>query len=294
MNFINAKYKARERTYEIEKLENEKKVQSVRIQRRNTIVFALSGILLASFVAGFALYRNFKISREILRQNSQIQEQRIHELEQERQIIALNSTLQGEETERSRLARDLHDGLGGLLSGLKLTLMNMKGNSIITREGLDLYDHALGLLDTSIKELRHVAHNLMPETLFRYGLKQSLSDFCEGVGTTGLKVNFAFYGVEKRFDEKMEIAIYRIVQELVNNAMKHAMASVIEVQFISEEGRLSVTVQDNGKGMDLKTIEQSTGKGLANIRSRVASFGGHFDLSSEHGKGTEAIIEFKT
>jgi two-component system, NarL family, sensor kinase len=294
MNFVNAKYKARERTFVIEKLENEKKVQNVRLQRRNTIMFALSGIILVSFIAGFALYRNFKISREISRQNSQIQEQRIHELEQERQIIALNSTLQGEETERSRLARDLHDGLGGLLSGLKLTLMNMKGNAIITQEGMDMYDHALGLLDTSIKELRHVAHNLMPETLFRYGLKQTLSDFCEGVGTTGLKVNFAFYGVEKRYDEKMEIAIYRIVQELVNNAIKHALASEIEVQFISEEGRLSVTVQDNGKGMDLKTCEQSSGKGLANIRSRVASFGGHFDLSSEHGKGTEAIIEFKT
>jgi two-component system, NarL family, sensor kinase len=294
MNFVNAKFKARERTYKIEKLEDEKKVQTVRIQRRNTIVIALSGILLVSLIAGFALYRNFKISREISRQNSQIQEQRIFELEQERQIIALNSTLQGEETERSRLARDLHDGLGGLLSGLKLTLMNMKGNSIITREGLDLYDHALGLLDTSIKELRHVAHNLMPETLFRYGLKQTLSDFCEGVGTTGLKVNFAFYGEEKRYDEKLEIATYRIVQELVNNAMKHAHASEIAVQFISEEGRLSVTVQDNGTGMDLKAGEQSSGKGLANIRSRVASFGGHFDLSSEHGKGTEAIIEFKT
>ena len=294
MNFVNAKYKARERTYEIEKLESEKKVQNVRIQRRNAMVFALSGILLVSMIAGIALFRNFKIKREISRQKEKIQEQRIHELEQERQIIALNSTLQGEESERSRLARDLHDGLGGLLSGLKLTLMNMKGNAIITREAMDLYDHALGLLDTSIKELRHVAHNLMPETLFRYGLHQTLSDFCEGITNAGLKVNFAFYGVDKRYDEKLEIASYRIIQELVNNAMKHSGATEIAVQLVSEEERLSITVQDNGKGMDLTTAEQSSGKGLANIRSRVSSFGGHFDLSSEHGKGTEAIIEFKT
>jgi signal transduction histidine kinase len=169
----------------------------------------------------------------------------------------------------------------------------MKGNAIITSDAIDQYDHALGLLDTSIKELRLVAYNLLPETLFRNGLKQALSDFSEVAGTTGIKVNFAFFGVEKRYDEKLEISTYRIVQELVINAMKHARASGISVQIVSEEDRLSVTVQDNGNGMDVKTAEQSSGKGLANIRSKVASFGGHFDLSSEHGKGTEANIEFK-
>jgi two-component system NarL family sensor kinase len=293
MNFVNAKYNARERTFEIEKLKTEKKIQDETLQRRKVILFALSGILMLALIAGFAINRNYQISREFSRQNAKLQEQRIHELEQERQIIALNSTLQGEESERSRLARDLHDGLGGLLSGIKLTLMNMKGNAIITREAMDMYDHALGLLDTSIKELRHVAHNLMPETLFRYGLHQTLSDFCEGIGNTGIKVSFAFYGTEKRYEEKLEIASYRIIQELVNNAMKHSGATEINVQIVCEEKRLSITVQDNGKGMDLKVSGQSTGKGLANIRSRVSSFGGHFDLSSEQGKGTEAIIEFK-
>jgi two-component system NarL family sensor kinase len=172
--------------------------------------------------------------------------------------------------------------------------MNMKGNAIITREVIDQYDNALGLLDRSLKQLQLIAYNLLPETLFRCGLKQTLSDFCEVVGTTGLKVNFAFYGVEKRYDEKLELATYRIVQELVVNVLRHAHASEISVQIVSEEERLSVTVQDNGTGMEIITAEETTGKGLANIRSGVASFGGHFELSSEHGKGTEAIIEFKT
>jgi two-component system NarL family sensor kinase len=171
--------------------------------------------------------------------------------------------------------------------------MNMKGNAIIPSDAIDQYDNALGLLDTSMKELQLVAYNLLPESLFRYGLKQTFSDFCEVVGTTGIKVNFAFFGVEKRYDEKLEIATYRIVQELVNNVIKHARASELSVQVVSEEERLSVTVQDNGAGMDVKTAEQSTGKGLANIRSKVTSFGGHFELSSEHGKGTEASIDFK-
>jgi two-component system, NarL family, sensor kinase len=171
--------------------------------------------------------------------------------------------------------------------------MKMKGNAIITKEAIDLYDHALGLLDTSIKELRHVAHNLMPEILVRFGLHQALLELCEGVGTKELKVNFAFYGVEKRYDEKLEITSYRIVEELLNNAIKHSQATEISVQLVSDEKRLSFTVQDNGKGMDMKLAEESSGKGLVNIRSQVASLGGHFDLSSVYGKGTEAIIEFK-
>jgi two-component system, NarL family, sensor kinase len=171
--------------------------------------------------------------------------------------------------------------------------MNMKGNAIITREGIDLYDHALGLLDTSINELRLVAYNLLPESLFKYGINQTLADFCKVVATPGLEVNFAFYGLEKRYDEKLEIAVYRIVQQLVNNAMKHSGGTEISVQIVSEEERLSVTVLDKGKGLDISTLEKSAGKGLANIRSQVTSFGGHFDLSSEYGKGTEATIEFK-
>jgi two-component system, NarL family, sensor kinase len=134
----------------------------------------------------------------------------------------------------------------------------------------------------------------MPETLFKDGLKQTLSDFCEGVAAGAISVKFAFYGIEKRFDEKLEIASYQIILELVSNAIKHAEATEIAVQLVSEEERLSITVQDNGKGIDSDAQNLSEGKGLANIRSRVASFGGHFDLSSEHGKGTEAIIEFKT
>lgn len=170
----------------------------------------------------------------------------------------------------------------------------MKGNAIITPEAMDMYDHALGLLDTSIKELRNVADNLIPETLFRSGIRQTLFDYCTGAGNPLLKISFAFYGVEKRYDEKLEIFSYRIVQELIYNAIKHAEATEIAVQLVSEEERLSISVQDNGKGIDPVAVRQSSGKGLANIRSGVASFGGHFDLSSEHGKGTEATIEFKT
>ncbi len=170
----------------------------------------------------------------------------------------------------------------------------MKGNAIITREAIDMYDHALSLLDTSIKELRHIAHNLIPEILFKYGLKQTLSDFCDRVDGGAIKVKLAFYGIEKRYEEKLEITSYQIVKELVNNAIKYAEATEIAVQLVSEEERLSITVQDNGKGIDPISQNLSTGKGLSYIRSRVAFFGGHFDLSSENGKGTEAIIEFKT
>jgi len=257
------------------------------------MILAFSGIIPISIIACILLYRYNKITEEVSGLKRIIGELQITEHNQKRRIRDLNSVVQSDETERSRLARCLHDGLGGLLSGLKLTLMNMKGNALITSEGMDLYDHALGLLDTSIKELQHVSQSLMPEALSRFGLKQTLADFCEGSGTADLKINFSFYGIEKRYDNKVEIAVYRVILDLINISIKHLLADQITVQLISEEGRLSITVQDNGDGMNKETYNHSYWKGLANIRSRITSFDGHFDLSWEHGKGTDAIIEFK-
>ena len=117
--------------------------------------------------------------------------QRIKELEQEKQITATQSLLEGETTERARLSRDLHDGLGGMLSVAKLKMTSMKGNMTIPEENVASFNSAIDLLDTSIKELRRVAHNLMPESLMKYGLNAALSDFCLSTE----KVKYHFFGV---------------------------------------------------------------------------------------------------
>ena len=212
---------------------------------------------------------------------------RIKQLEQEKQLVATQALLDGETGERTRIARDLHDGLGGMLSVLRLNLDDVKSKATPVDEVAVRFDHAIGMLDASIEEMRRVAHHLMPDALSRFGLKTALTDFLN----TLPDVEFNYFGNDRRIDQKLELAVYLIIHELVNNALKHASASHILVQLVQETQRLAITVEDNGCGFNIHAI--NSGIGISNIRNRVASFGGTIDMRSSPEKGTEANIEFQ-
>lgn len=267
--------------YNTEKKELEISVLKAQKKTNNVLIVSLLAILAAGAGAGYFIYKNQK-------QRQLLATQRIKELEQEKQITATQSLLEGETTERARLSRDLHDGLGGMLSVAKLKMTSMKGNMTIPEENVASFNSAIDLLDTSIKELRRVAHNLMPESLMKYGLNTALSDFCFSTE----KVKYHFFGQDRRPDEKTEIATYRIVNEIVNNALRHSEATEINVQLVIDESRLHVTVEDNGKGFDPAIVEAGGGNGLRNIRQRVTALNGNLEISSAPGKGTEVNIEF--
>lgn len=294
VNFLDAKYQAQKREADIMHLENEKKINYLKLTRnRQWIIILLSVVVLLIATASF-IYINARHKRKIAIQDSKLKEQKIIELEKDRQLLATQSVLKGEELERTRLARDLHDGLGGLLLSIKLSLSGNKGNMMVSEEGERQYNKAVSLLDTSMKELRRVAHNMMPEALVKFGLKDALADFCISLennpGKT--KIAFQFFGDEGRIDSKYEIGLYRIAQELINNSLKYSHATELMVQLIQERERIHLTVQDNGKGFDLKILRSSKGAGIANIKSRVESLNGVFDIYSEPDKGTEASVEF--
>ena len=170
----------------------------------------------------------------------------------------------------------------------------MKENAIITSENLAHFNHALDLLNTSITEMRRVAHNLMPETLMHYGLQTALTDFIKQVEPEGLPIiRFNTFGDDLRYDKELEITLYRISQELITNALKHAHAKQIDIQLFTEGNRICVQIIDNGIGFDPERLDPSKkGKGLKNIRDRVTAFNGRFEILSEHGNGTESTIEF--
>jgi two-component system, NarL family, sensor kinase len=277
---MEVKYQTQKKQHQIELLEKQHRIKILYI-----IILAVLILLLA--ISGVFVIRASRRKRVLAEKEAQIKEQRISELEKEKQLTATQALLEGENTERTRLARDLHDGLGGMLSVVKLKLADMKGNATLPEEFLGSFHNALEMLDSSIRELRRVAHNLMPESLMRYGLKPALTDFCAGTG----KVNFHFYGDERRIGDKTEVAVYRIIHELVNNALKHADAAQINVQLIMEPERVGITVQDDGKGFDPAKIDEGKSGGLANVRSRVDSLGGRLDFLSAPGQGTEVNIE---
>jgi len=282
-----------ETKYQTEKKEKEILTLTYQKKRRNLFIILLVSAFIISALAGFYVIQRIHTKKIIAEQANKINEQKIKQLERDQQLIATQLVLQGEEAERSRLAKDLHDGLGGLLSGIKLTLSNMKGNVVLESESVSQFDKALGMLDSSIQELRRVAHNMMPEALVKFGLKEALSDFCHSITNKQIDINFQHFGLENRFDAKIEISMYRIAQELINNAFKHSHATTLLVQLIQEEGRINLSVQDNGKGFDTAILKTSKGAGIANIRSRVESLQGIFDLVSEPDKGTEVTVEFR-
>ncbi len=291
--YLEAKFEATQKENEIKKLNEENLINELKLNKQNFVIFALLIVLTAIISATYFILKQAITKKKLAEKEAELQKNKIEKLEKEHQLSAMKYALQGEETERHRISKDLHDGIGGLLSGIKLTLSNMKGNYIIDEEGIKQYDKAINLLDESIKELRRVAHNMMPEALVKFGLQTAISDFCENISLSK-KINAVFqvFGDEKRLEQKLEVNIYRIIQELSNNTLKYADAKNLQIQMIIDGNRVSLTVNDDGKGFNPEILQLSKGMGFANIKSRVELFNGRLEINSKIGEGTEIFIEF--
>jgi len=278
-----------EKKYESEKKDKQIVIQQSQLQKRKTINYIL--FISAAVVLIFSLvaYRNYN-------QKKKLQQQRISELETEKKLTATEAVLKGEEQERTRLAQDLHDGLGGMLSGIKHSFNTMKGNLIMTPDNQQAFERSMDMLDSSIREMRRVAHNMMPEALVKFGLDTALKDFCNDINQSGaLQVNYQSIGLDNTPIEQITaITIYRIVQELINNTMKHAAAKMAIVQVSKTNGDISITVEDDGKGFNPELLKVARGIGWSNIQSRVEYLKGKLDIQSEIGKGTSVHIELNT
>ncbi len=270
----------------IAKLEAEKdliNLQNINNQK-STMNNVLIGSTLALLIISFLGYRNF-------RNKQKIQDHQIVELEKEKQITAIDALLKGQEEERSRLAKDLHDGLGGMLNGVKLQFNNMRENLVMTADNVVVFQNSLNQLDGIIGELRKVSHNLMPDTLIRFGLVDALKDFCDSQNSTHIKVAYQPMGNWKPLDNTTNLYIYRIIQELINNAIKHGDASQILAQTSFETDKILITVDDNGKGFDISAIDDNKGIGMRNIKQRIDYLKGKLDINSDKELGTSVNIE---
>ena len=281
----------------IAKFEAEKDL--VKLNAENQQKATLNKILIASTLAllafGFIVYRNLKNRKKISDQLELLQAKRITELETEKQLQAVDAILQGQEEERSRLAKDLHDGLGGMLSGVKISFSNMKENLVMDASSAAVFERSINQLDNSIRELRKVAHNLMPEALVKFGLIDATKDFCNTMAlSSNVKINCENFGEKRILGNTADIYIYRIVQELVNNAIKHAAATQILVQLSTTNNRVLITVEDDGKGFDKNILDSENGIGLSNIKHRVDYFKGKIEINSKLGAGTSINIELTT
>lgn len=285
---LEKKYESEKQRNQILQLEAQSAKQLAENQKRQLTIWIL--LILAVSLGAIILL--------VIRKNQhkqRLQLQRIKELETEKQLAATEAVLKGEEQERSRLAKDLHDGLGGMLSGIKFSFQTMKGNLILTPENARLFERSLDMLDSSIMEMRRVAHNLMPENLIKFGLDAALKDFCSDIQQSGvLKINYISIGLEdSELEQSTSLSIYRIIQELVNNILKHAEAKQALVQLTKNGNLILLDVEDDGKGFEHSKMLLSTGIGWANIKSRLEYLGAKFTLDTTPGKGSSIHIEIQ-
>ncbi|MDO6430259.1 histidine kinase [Flavitalea sp. BT771] len=283
---LQTKYETDKKEQEIRTLQAEQHVQQLELQQKNVwnAILVSAGALL--LLLGALLYRNH-------RQKQRLQQQRINELETEKKLTATEAVLKGEEQERARLAKDLHDGLSGMLSGAKYSLQSMEGSLIMTADNHLAFQRGMDMLDSSIKEMRRVAQNMMPEALIRFGLDTAINDYCTEINKSGaVTLVYQSIGMENAdIPQSDAIAVYRIIQELTNNIIKHSGASQALVQLLHEGSRLVINVEDNGKGFDNPTFERSPGMGWQNIRSRIEYLKGKYEIQSQAGKGASINVE---
>ncbi len=294
MQDLETKYETEKKERQISQLQQETELQGLRIRQKNGLIWSLAALAILLFLLGALLVRNLRNRRRLAEQELQLHQQQLIQLKQEQQLSVADAVLRGQEDERRRLARDLHDGLGGMLSGVKQTLNGMKGNQILSETAAAGLSQVIDDLDRSIGELRHIARNMMPEALVRFGLRDALQDYCDHVQlTSALKVNFQAFGFDAdRLPQQTEVILFRIAQELLNNIVKHAGATTVLVQLLRDGNRLNLTVEDDGKGFDAEQLKNAPGVGWLNIQSRVNYLNGSLDLRTAPGQGTSVSIEF--
>lgn len=280
---MQTKYDVEKKDLEIAKNKAELEIKEKQGIIKNGIIISVLALLTLSAIATLLFFRKKKIEQQAKLDN---------EIALQKEIRT-KSILEAEEKERRRIAQDLHDGVGQLLSAAKLNLSNLESKiTIKDEEQKTAMQNALSLVDDSVKEVRAVSHNMMPNTLIKLGLASAIREFITKLGNApSLKVDLEIVGLDSRLDNQIETVLYRVIQEVVNNIIKHANASVISMQIIKHDNELNVMIEDNGIGFDIKNIEDFEGIGLKGIQTRIEFLNGSVHFDSSIGRGTTVIID---
>jgi signal transduction histidine kinase len=212
-------------------------------------------------------------------------------LRAEKRVI--NAIINTEENERKRFAKDLHDGLGPILSTVKMSLSALN-DRIKDDSGTDILNNTNHLVNEAISTIKDISNNLSPHVLSNFGLASAISTFTAKINQTkAVEIDFKSNMEKQRLENEKEVVIYRAVCELINNSILHSGASRIEIELNKHEKFVTLQFYDNGRGFDTSTLskEDTKGMGLSNIETRVKTEEGVFILESTPGKGTSALIK---
>jgi signal transduction histidine kinase len=283
INQLEVKYRTSEKDKELAQKKLQLTQQQSYLRKKNTWIAGISTGTLLLIVLLVVSYRANMHKQHL-------QTEHIKNLNQQQEIMQLKAQRQGEEEERVRLARELHDGIVAQFSAVKMNLSVLPEQHPGLSDAKD-FTRIIKHLDDATRALRKTAHNLMPDVLLENGLSEAIYYFCKDLQqSSGIYIDYQQYVDLPRFLPEWELSLYRIVQELLQNVMKHAAATQVLVQLSYAAEVLNITVEDNGKGFDT-TIKSGEGIGLKNIRARIHALKGHIDIESRPGSGTTVYME---
>ena len=255
--------------------------QRAEVARRNIIIGGILFTMLALSLLAFSYYKRYKLKQESLHKTQLLQEQE----------LATRAILSAEENERKRIAAELHDGIGQMMSVAKMNLSVFENELIFTDEKQKLaFENVINMVDESCRELRSVSHQMMPNALLKNGLANAVREFIDKIDSRIIKVSLHAEGLRDKMDNDTESVLYRVIQECVNNVLKHSEANHLDISLIKDSDGIAATIEDNGKGFDSSKSRHSEGIGFKNILSRINYLKGTVDINSRPGEGTLVAI----
>jgi two-component system NarL family sensor kinase len=278
---LETKYESEKKEKQIELLNKENELKTLRLKQNRRLLLIAVILVVVMLISAVNYLRSMQ------------QKQRAREIieKQEVEKRILSTVIATEDKERKRFAADLHDGLGPILSSIKLYLSGLQDATAAQQE--EMISTADELIDQSIQTTRTISNNILPVELSEKGLVSSIQSFCNKIQHSQ-QLTFAIYDdfKDQPFESSTEIILYRVLQELINNTIKHAGANKVTIRFSGDQNNYSIEYSDNGIGFDQEELSKkpTEGMGLLNIRERIQSLGGHIDIQGKDQEGMKAWI----
>jgi signal transduction histidine kinase len=289
-----------ETKYQTEKKEKEnlklkaKNIEAEAEQQKSKIFLMVSLLfILLGGTIGLLSLKNSKRKRKLAEQDKELETQKNLTLLKEQELTTINAMVDGQEKERKRIAEDLHDNLGSVLATLKLHFENLKMNREKKKINQEtLFDKTENLIDEAYLKVRRIAHAKNAGVIANQGLLVAVQMMAEKISSADkIKIEVIDFGLDKRLENSLEITIFRIIQELLTNVMKHAAAKNATINISLYDKNLNIIIEDNGKGFDFKKVNLKDGMGISSIKTRIEHLDGTFNVDSTIGKGSSIIID---
>ena len=275
--------------YDNEKLRADNLESEAQRKKNQNIAIGLGSSLILGSIIAFLIFKNTKRKQKLAEQDKELQTQKLAVVLKEQELTAIDAMIEGQEKERQRIANDLHDDLGGLMANIKMHFSALEKE----KEPKELFDKTNHLIDEAYQKIRTVAHVKNAGVIANKGLLKAINQLADSVSAANkIKIEVIDHGLENRLENSLELTLFRIIQELVTNIIKHSGATEASIHLTNHDESLNIVVEDNGKGFDQKAINnKNSGMGIDSIDKRISNLDGQLFIDSELGHGSTIIID---